>query len=55
MNFAKVLFSDLTIKESIKRSAMALFGYINRVKDLKIRGISMLCLHLMTSSKSKSV
>ena len=34
---------------------MALFGYINRVKDLKIRGISMLCLHLMTSSKSKSV
>ena len=55
MNFAKVLFSDLTIKESIKKVSNGSFGYINRVKDLKIRGISMLCLHLMTSSKSKSV
>ena len=35
MNFAKVLFSDLTIKESIKKVSNGSFGYINRVKSLE--------------------
>ena len=49
-------FSDLTIKESIKKVSNGSFWiYHSSKKSWKYEEISMLCLHLMTSSKSKSV